>query len=412
MTAIPARRRRRLIAAVVTSALTVVSLPGGLVLGANMLLNNSGGQNVEAQALIGIPTTPVHLVAVTNSRNEIASLAVLALTPNEQGGTIVALPAGAKADTSDDVAPRRIADSYLTGGIDALRTDVEDLLNITVNSASVHTAGELAAEISIVGTQEVSLTQSVVDNDALGAEVVVIDASETSVTPDKLAAGLAASRIGLDETTRFESVKALWTALSRAGSTDGEQETDDASASSTTVVDLNDPEAELSTTREYMERLVKGRIDVWQLKATRLTDAERNPNAVDMYDLDGGEVLMVMASVAPSALRLLSNNLAVMIDVPFNNSTYAQEAVTRLAYAGANVVLVRQIDETPAEQTVAYVNDSIARAEVENYVGLIGAIEFVETLERIDGVNVRIVLGNEFVSFLGAGEVTPTTVAQ
>jgi hypothetical protein len=49
---------------------------------------------------------------------------------------------------------------------------------------------------------------------------------------------------------------------------------------------------------------------------------------------------------------------------------------------------------------------------VETYVGLISSIEIVETLERISGVNVRIVLGNEFVAFLGAGGMTTTTVAQ
>jgi hypothetical protein len=164
--------------------------------------------------------------------------------------------------------------------------------------------------------------------------------------------------------------------------------------------------------QEFLAGMLAGRLDVWQFTATRISDVQRNPNALDLYSLDGGEVLMVMASVAPSAMRLVSNNLTVMVDVPFNNSAYAQEAVTRLAYAGANVVLVRQVSDVPAEKTIAYVNDSIARAEVETYTGLVGGIEIVETLERISGVNVRIVLGNEFVAFLGAGGSSTTTVAQ
>jgi hypothetical protein len=180
----------------------------------------------------------------------------------------------------------------------------------------------------------------------------------------------------------------------------------------TTVTEDDSAAVPPSTLQEYLAAMLLGRIDVWQFNATRITDAQRNPNAVDLYSLDGGEVLMVMASVAPSAMRLVSNNLTVMVDVPFNSSTYAQESVTRLAYAGANVVLVRQIVDTPSEKTVAFVNDSIARAEVETYAGLIGPIEIVETLERIEGVNVRIVLGNEFVAFLGAGGITTTTVAQ
>jgi hypothetical protein len=409
VTAIPARRRRRLIAAFVTSAITMVSLPSGLVLGTNMLLNDSGGQNVETSDAIRIPATPVHLVALTNARSEVSTLALFALAPNAQGGTIISLPVGSAADVGPDVAPRRLGDAFVTGGIDALRTDVQDLLNITVDSASVHNASEFAVVLQEVGTQSITLAQPVIDVDVTGTEAVVLESGPTTVTPDKIAAGLVASQVGLDEFTRFAAVKSLWTAVSRAGAV---VEQTDSSVVPTTEVE-GDPSTEpLTTVEEYVAAMLTGRIDVWQFNATRITDAQRNPNAVDLYSLDGGEVLMVMASVAPSAMRLVSNNLTVMVDVPFNSSTYAQEVVTRLAYAGANVALVRQISESPAEKTIAYVNDSIARAEVETYVGLIGSIEIVETLERIEGVNVRIVLGNEFVAFLGAGGITTTTVAQ
>lgn len=410
MTAIPARRRRRLIAAVITSALTMVSLPSGLVLGTNMLLNDSSGQNVETSDVIRIPSTPTHLVALTNARNEVAALALFALAPSGQGGTIISVPVGAAADVGPDVAPRRLGDAFATGGIDALRTDVEDLLNITVDSSSVHSAAEFAIELQGIGTQSITLAQPVIDVDAVGTEVVVVEAGATTVTPEKIAAGLVASRIGVEESTRLAAIKSLWTAVSRAGA--GTVVDPSEEAVPTTVTEDNSDTEPPTSVQEYLAGMLQGRIDVWQFIATRITDTQRNPSALDLYSLDGGEVLMVMASVAPSAMRLVSNNLTVMIDVPFNNSTYAQEAVTRLAYAGANVVLVRQISEAPAEKTIAYVNDSIARAEVETYAGLIGPIEPVETLERIDGVNVRIVLGNEFVAFLGAGGGSTTTVAQ
>lgn len=409
MTAIPARRRRRLLAAFITSAITVVSLPSGLVLGTNMLLNDSGGQNVETSDAIRIPITPVHLVALTNARSEVSSLALFALTPSGKGGTIVSLPVGSAADVEPDIAPRRIGDSFVTGGLDALRIDVEDLLNITIDSSSIHSAEEFAGELQQVGTQSITLTQPVIDVDAAGTEVVVLEADATTVTPDKIAAGLVASQVGLDEFTRFAAIKSLWTAISRAGSNVDQLQDE---VVPTTVADDDSVVQPPATVQEFLAAMLLGRIDVWQFNATRITDVQRNPNAVDLYSLDGGEVLMVMASVVPSAMRLISNNLAVMVDVPFNNSTFAQEAVTRLAYAGANVVLVRQILDAPGEKTIAYVNDSIARAEVETYVGLVGPIEVVETLERIEEVNVRIVLGNEFVAFLGAGGITTTTVAQ
>ena len=409
MTALPARRRRRLVAAAITSALTMVSLPSGLVLGTNMLLNDSSGQNVETSDVIRIPSTPVHLVALTNARNEVSTLALFALAPNGEGGTIISLPVGSAADVGPDVAPRRLGDSFVSGGLDALRVDVEDLLNITIDSSSAHNASEFAVILQDVGTQPITLAQPVVDVDVVGTEVVVLEAGATTVSPEKIAAALVASRVGLDESTRLAAIKSLWTAVSRGSAST----VDDSNTDVSTSIAQDNSDSETPTTvQEFLAGMLAGRLDVWQFTATRISDVQRNPNALDLYSLDGGEVLMVMASVAPSAMRLVSNNLTVMVDVPFNNSAYAQEAVTRLAYAGANVVLVRQISDVPAEKTIAYVNDSIARAEVETYTGLVGAIEIVETLERISGVNVRIVLGNEFVAFLGAGGSSTTTVAQ
>lgn len=411
MTAIPARRRRRLIAACVTSVLTVISLPGGLVLGTNMLLNNSGGQNVESKELVRIPSTPLHLVALTNNRNEVSTLALFALAPQGRGGTIISLPVGSQADVAPEVAPRRLGDSFLTGGIDGLQIDVEDLLNISVESSSVHSAAEFAVELQQIGTQTITLAQPLIDSDALGAQIVVIESGAATVNPTQIATGLVAERIGLDELTRFEAIKALWAAVARAGVATTDEETQTVDTSTTQPTEQSEAQA-LTKLQKYLTAMLQGRIDVWQFSGTRIIDTQRNPNAVDLYSLDGGEVLMVMASVAPSALRLVSNNLSVMVDVPFNNSNYAKEAVTRLAYAGANVVLVRQTTDIPSEKTIAFVNDSITRVEVESYAGLIGPIESVETLQLIDGVNVRIVLGNEFVAFLGAGGMTTTTVDQ
>ena len=102
-----------------------------------------------------------------------------------------------------------------------------------------------------------------------------------------------------------------------------------------------------------------------------------------------------------------------MIDLPFASMSYAREAVTRLAFMGANVVLLRQTDDPPTVRSIVYYNDAIARAEAESYTGLLGPLEFVESDEVIDGVNLRIVLGNDFAAALGAGiGATTTTVEQ
>jgi hypothetical protein len=78
---------------------------------------------------------------------------------------------------------------------------------------------------------------------------------------------------------------------------------------------------------------------------------------------------------------------------------------------GANVVLLRQTADPPTVRSIVYYNDAIARAEAENYVGLLGPLEYVESADVIEGVNLRIVLGNDFAAALGAGiGVTTTTV--
>ena len=403
MTAIPARRRRRMIAAVTSSVLTVVALPSGLVLGANSLLNETGGNKVTSEATAVIPETPVELLVITNARNEVASLALLAVAPGNRGGTIVSLPVGASADVAKGETPRRITDLFSTGGLDAVRADVENLLNITIPLADDLTELELAAVLGPVGSQSVTLPQPVVDAGTGTAPVTVLQAGSITVTPAQIAAGLAASQAGAAEATRMPQVKALWAAVAHAGLVEA------ASTSTTVVEDASKP----VTSAEFVKSLLAGRVDVWQFGATLMNDATRNPAGLDMYAIDGGEVLTVMASVAPSAMRITSTNISVMIDLPFASMSYAREAVTRLAFMGANVVLLRQTTEPPTVRSVVYYNDAIARAEAESYTTLLGPLEYVESKEVIDGVNLRIVLGNDFAAALGAGiGATTTTVAK
>lgn len=403
MTAIPARRRRRLIAAVTSSVLTVVALPSGLVLGANSLLNETGGNKVTSEATAVIPETPVELLVITNARNEVATLALIAIAPGNHGGTIVSLPAGSSADVAKGVAARRISDLYATGGLEAVRTDVENLLNISIATADDLSEAELAAVLAPVGSQSITLPQPIVDAGVGGAPVTVLQAGSITVSPAQIAAGLAATQAGTAEATRLPQVKALWTAAARAGL---------AESTSTSTTDVKEVPAP-NTTSEFVTALLAGRVDVWQFGATLMNDSTRNPAGLDMYAIDGGEVLTVMASVAPSVMRITSTNISVMVDLPFSNMAYAREAVTRLAFMGANVVLLRQISAAPTERSTVYYNDEIAHSEAENYVGLLGPLEYVQSQEVIDGVNLRIVLGNDFAAALGAGiGATTTTVAK
>ena len=404
MTAIPARRRRRMIAAMVTSGLSVIALPSGLFLGTNSLLHASGGNSIDSRGTVDIPSSVVEMLAIINSRNEVAALALLAVTPEGKGGTIVSIPVGAMADVAKTEQPRRIADSYATGGLLALETDVENLLNITVDFSDDVTAAEFAAVLTTVGTQPVVLQQPVTDTAVDGTAIIVLESGSSTATPELLAAGLASSQTGTPESARLPQVRALWNSIARAGVA-----TPTAEVVGTTSSVLPLDASVFTSTTAFVQALLLGEIDVWQFSSTLFTDSVRNPNQVDLYGLDGGEVLMVMASVVPSALTVTSANVAVMVDIPFASSSVAKEVVTRLAFLGANVVLIRQSPDLATERTTVYYNDSIAKTEAESYPTLLGPLEFTESKDVISGVNLRIVLGNDFVAFLGQGSTTSTS---
>jgi hypothetical protein len=390
-----------MIAAMVTSGLSLIAVPSGLFIGTNSLLHASGGDSVDEAATLDIPNTAVEMLAVRNSRNEITAIALLAVAPEGRGGTIVSVPVGASADVASTEAPRRIADSFATGGLEALTTDVQNLLNITVDFADDVTAPELSVAMSSIGAQPVVLAQPVVEGVLNEKSTVVLPAGSSTVLPDVIANALTASQQGIPESARLPQVEQLWTAVANGGVavSDASETTSTNSVAPFSIQSLN-------STLSFFTALFAGEIDVWQLSASLFTDAQRNPNNADLYGLNSAEVLMVMASVVPSALTVTSTNIAVMVDVPFANSDIAEEAVTRLAFLGASVVLVREPTELAVERTMVYYNDSIALAEAEKYESLMGPLEFVESKDVISGVNLRIVLGNDFVAFLGQGSST------
>lgn len=403
MSAIPGRRRRRAVVAAVLGLVGVVALPAGLLAGGNTLLNEKGGDSVDNAPTTRIPVTPTALVAVTNSRSEVAALAIVALDPSGKGGSIVSVPVGANAEIPKSGTIHRIADTFATGGIDGLKADVEGLLNVSFDTAVNVDAAGLALLVGAVGERDVNLPAPVLDSSADGSAVQVAPAGEQKMTASLIASALASSQAGVAESSRLANVKALWTAVASAATTEP--------VPTTLAQSTSAPAAAPSDVAGYFAGLLAGRVQVWQLSATLLTDAARNPGNVDLYELNGAEVIMVMASVAPSAIAIVSNNLTVMIDSPFDDAALVQEAVLRLAYVGANVVVVRTISDAPATQTQVFYNDDLVRAEVETYSALFGTMTYTQSSEIIEGVNARIVLGEDFRSFISseAGRTIATT---
>jgi len=397
MSAIKARRRRRMVTALVLGLVGVVALPAGLVVGTNSLLNTSGGKSIDQTPALQIPTTPAGLLVGVNESDEVTMMALLAIAPGAKGGTIVSIPVGANAEIPKSGEIHRVADTYKTSGFDAFVIDVEGLLNVTFSVAAKVSTAELAAMLAPIGDQSMLIEKEVINTELDGTDTVVLGAGQQTLTPMQIAQGLMARKTGALESDRLSRIKLLWETVAKARPKMSESPSATQTTRSTTLLIPTDIASFFST-------VISGPVQNWQLTGTFVSEPQRNPGPRDLYDLDGGEIIMVMASVVPSAVTAGSAMISFLIDSPFTDARITRQAVLRLAYIGANVIVVREVPGAPAAHTVIKYNDEIVRSDLELFTTLFGPIEFNKTDERVEGIDAQLVLGEDFRAFIGSAQ--------
>lgn len=406
MSAIASRRRRRAAIATFTGLLTLIALPAGLVVGTNSMLNDKGGNNVAEEPTTQLPNTPVALLAVTSSRGELATLAVVAIAPGGEGGTIVSLPVGAAAATPSGEPMRRIGDSFVSGGMSALVSDVESLLDVTVSESAQVGATELAQLMNQTEPIAVTLSEQVIDSDATGAVSVVLNTGTQEVASDRVAAALASMQSGIAESLRYDQVKELWESYAKGATpvpvvepVPDELDIATQDTSVPTLSGLVDAPTPADMTG-FFTALRSSDIAVWQFAETRVTDLQRNPTSSDLYELDPGEIIAVMASVAPSARFIQPGMIGVLLDSAISDVSVVKEAAVRLAFMGGNVIVLRDMSNMTVTQTVIRYNDEALLPELQEYTSFIGPAVFEKATERIEGIDAQVVLGSDFEEFV------------
>ncbi len=199
------------------------------------------------------------------------------------------------------------------------------------------------------------------------------------------------------ESDRLSRIKLLWETVAKARPKMSESPSTTETTRSTTVPIPTDIASFFST-------VISGPVQNWQLTGTFVSEPQRNPGPRDLYDLDGGEIIMVMASVVPSSVTAGSAMISFLIDSPFTDARITRQAVLRLAYIGANVIVVREVPGAPAAHTVIKYNDEIVRSDLELFTTLFGPIEFNKTDERVEGIDAQLVLGEDFRAFIGSAQ--------
>jgi len=408
MTAIPSRRHNRTVAAFLCGLLGMVMLPSGLALAANSLLHSTDGDSVDTKNIIKIPSTPAALLAVVDGNGFVASLQMIALAPGGRGGTIVSIPVGAASVVAPGEAPRRLGDAFLLNGLDGLTSDVEGLLNVTFTAKAAVTEAELAA--MLVGERDVNVEIDRAVNTLLPTGIQeILPAGKHTLASAQVAGILASNQAGAPESDRLPIIKSLWVGIAGAG-------LNTVATTPSEVVVTATILAPALTVQDFLQRTLTGEVQVWQFAANAIPQGDLNPTNSDMYALDKAEVIMVVASVAPSSVSSLYATINVQIDSAFTDATITREAVLRLSMLGVNVVLVREVSGEPVAETIVQYSDEPVRAEVESYSSIFGPLSPKRVTQQVEGVDARIVLGTNFRDFIagqpsGGGITTTTSIA-
>lgn len=421
-----------MLAALACGVASACLLPVGGVIGARSLLNSSGGKRVDDSGALVIPATPAALLATVNDINQVTSLTAFVLAPSGIGGTIISLPVGTRAETIGGQAPHRVGDTYPQAGIEGMLLEVEGSLDVTFSVVGAVVRNDMAGVLNILPSIPVNFETPVVNTamvmpdpattttiksrssqsteTTLPPQPVAVDsevfpAGEQTLTGDQAALVLYTQKAGEPELNRLAHIKAVWNGVAAAVGTGLAPE-----------VAQFDPAlvgAELpNEIGAFMRRVFGGPIQVWQLSAQPLVGAD-NPLGIDIYSLDRFEVLMIMASVAPSSLSIANDTLAVQVDNPFNDANITHAIVERLSYLNVTVALIRNLTISPQQKTVIKTTTVIAdELKKIGLDGVVGPISYGKLKDPVQGIGAQIILGQDFVDFLAsAPALPPTTVA-
>ena len=421
-----------MLAALACGIASACLLPIGGVIAARSLLNSSGGQRVDDSGALLIPATPAALLATVNDINQVTSLTAFVLAPSGIGGTIISLPVGTRAETIGGQAPHRIADTFAEAGVEAMLLETEGALDVTFSVVGAVGRNDLAGVLNILPSIPVNFETPVVNTamvmpdpmttttiksrssrsteTTLPPQPTAVDtemfpAGEQTLTGDQAALVLYTQKAGEPEFDRLVHIKAMWNGVAAAVGTGLAPEV---AQFDPALVGTELP----NEIGAFMRRVLGGPIQVWQLSAQPLVGAD-NPLGIDIYSLDRFEVLMIMASVAPSSLSIANDTLAVQVDNPFNDANITRAIVERLSYLNVTVALIRNLTISPQQKTVVktstVITDELKKIGLD---GVIGPISYAKWQDPVQGIGAQIILGQDFIDFLAsAPALPPTTVA-
>jgi hypothetical protein len=381
MTALVERRRKRTLSMFVFTVLVMVAIPALGYVGVRAVLDSTGGKDAHAGELPvqEFPSTPAGLLLTVDDAGVLSSATVFVMSPNGIGGSIISVPVNSDTGFSDQ-ARQSLQGVHAAGGLEATALQVESLLLVTINQAIEADAQQVAGMLlpyepfTVELATEVSGTTDTGGADTLNAGTSVLDATNAAKV---LTYGAGEGQ----ETTRKGNLEALWAGV-------------------VTAIGKGRPVASVSATApasfdELLDRVFSASVQSRGLSTIALTAAQ-NPEGLDIVQLDRSEAVFVFSSIAPGSMSAPGLGPIIRLEAPAGYDLAVKLTLDKLLFLTANVVSI-DTNSTPQPDTVFLVPDDANRIRAQTTDVIFGDIVFGDPTVRVDGVDVTIVLGTDYL---------------
>jgi len=391
MSAIPGVRRRRTAIMLVANLVALIALGGIGYAGVRALQRYEGATKVTVES-IKLPVTPVGMLATVDADDQLTSIAVFVLTAGSQiGGSIITVPVSSDSNPLPGGVDRiPLTQAYADGGAEALVQAVESVLSLTIDVSTVAPPDEAEALLAPVAPVAVTLPTDVQDTTTGGDTDVVFPAGAATLTAAQAVAVLTTSADTQLDVDRRGNMDAVWAGV--AAGVGAGRTTPDAASPMASLADL-------------LGRLFAAPVESRGLPADPIAGAD-NPGGKDVETLVRYEAIFVLASVAPASMSAPSTGLVFRIEAPPGYEDRVKFAVRAVLFLGANVVSV-YLGADVNEATRYYIDDPRLVDEAESNNALFGITETLTPDVPIEGVDVILQLGTDFLK--GTGDELPST---
>jgi anionic cell wall polymer biosynthesis LytR-Cps2A-Psr (LCP) family protein len=396
MTALDSVRRKRTTVMLAISLAMLMMLAGFGYAGYKALRRYEGAKKVtnESQA---IPATPVGLLATVDSDNALTTITLLVLRPDGAGGSAVTVPV--TVDTTLGYGDERIPFTavYASGGIDELKSAVENTMAITIDLWQAATPTETEALLANLPEIQVNLPV------AVGTD---FPAGEATLTPAQAVQVLNHREEGQNDRARRPNVAAVWSGIAAAITASA------ASSASTTTTQVAESATTVllpATMEDLFAHLLSGPVGAREIAADVLAEADV-PAGTDVEALNVADSVLVLAMIAPRSMSAPAAGLSFRIEAPPGYEARVLHAIGAVLFIGGNVKWVYLNGPVQADTVFLVKQDSIrTQAEDSGVTTAFGASRFESPADPIEDIDVIIQLGTAFLESTDTAMPSTTT---